>query len=234
MVVALASVEAQLGGRWPAPVVAVAAAVWIAALLSRHRLRLAPLAGPLVLAAAARLDPAWSPRFAFFLSIVLAGWMLGWFDSRRGRPDLLADLGAVVAVTLLAALVLAGLLLIDAAYFTLFATSAFLLGTLAGQRQERVERRRRELQAAEEERAARAEEARAQTRSSMAAELHDVVGHSVGAMTLQAGAARLKLEAGDLEAARAALMAVESAGHAALIDLRRMLSVLRRDMVEGS
>jgi signal transduction histidine kinase len=111
----------------------------------------------------------------------------------------------------------------------LFGLTALLFGWVAARRADQVEQQRQQLDATE---AARAENARGvaeRERARIAGELHDVVGHSVGLMTLQAGAARIRLQAGDSEAAREALLAVETVGHASLVDLRRMLGVLRRD-----
>jgi signal transduction histidine kinase len=63
-------------------------------------------------------------------------------------------------------------------------------------------------------------------RSRIARELHDVVAHAVSLMVVQAGAARLAVGLDD-EEARAGMHAVEAAGRDALLDLRRLLSVLR-------
>jgi signal transduction histidine kinase len=65
-------------------------------------------------------------------------------------------------------------------------------------------------------------------RTRIARELHDVVAHAVSLMVVQAGAARLAVGLDDTEA-RAGLLAVEHAGRAALVDLRRLVGVLRPD-----
>lgn len=76
--------------------------------------------------------------------------------------------------------------------------------------------------------AAAADRARAvaDERSRIARELHDSVAHHVSVMGMQAGAARLTLDA-DPGKAREALLAIEAAGREAVDEMRRMLSVLR-------
>ena len=63
-------------------------------------------------------------------------------------------------------------------------------------------------------------------RARIARELHDVVGHSISVMVLQAGAARLELEP-EQGRAREQLEAVEQTGRAAMTEMRRMVGVMR-------
>lgn len=65
-------------------------------------------------------------------------------------------------------------------------------------------------------------------RERIAGELHDVVAHALGAMTVQASAAR-RLTAHDPARAIDAFHAVEDTGRAAMTELRRLLGVLRRE-----
>jgi signal transduction histidine kinase len=73
-----------------------------------------------------------------------------------------------------------------------------------------------------ESRAAVAEE-----RARIARELHDIVGHSVSVMTVQASAVRRLLRE-DQKREREALITVEETGRAALAEMRRLVGVLRR------
>jgi signal transduction histidine kinase len=73
-------------------------------------------------------------------------------------------------------------------------------------------------------------EAAQQERDRIARELHDVVAHAVSLMVVQAGAERL--DHPDTPS-REALLAIESAGRQALVELRSMLGVLRTSGREG-
>ena len=77
----------------------------------------------------------------------------------------------------------------------------------------------------------RALRAAAEERTRIARQLHDVVAHSVSVMVVQTQAAR-RVAGADREAARTALRSVESCGRDALVDMRRMIGVLRRGDIE--
>lgn len=84
----------------------------------------------------------------------------------------------------------------------------------------------------------RAEDAAAQSEREVAAErvriardLHDIVAHHMSVISLQAGVAGYVLDV-DPAAARTAIAAVNSAGRDALLDMRRLLNVLRVDRHE--
>ncbi len=93
----------------------------------------------------------------------------------------------------------------------------FREGEAAKERADRLERAREE-----EARAAVAEE-----RARIARELHDVVGHSVSVMTVQAAGVRRLLKP-EQEREREALEIVEQTGREALAEMRRLVGVLRR------
>jgi signal transduction histidine kinase len=96
-----------------------------------------------------------------------------------------------------------------------------------------VRSRRLHLQTQLREREERALTAVAEERNRIARELHDVIGHSVGVMTVQASAVRWLMRA-DQGKERAALETVEAIGREALAEMRRMVGVLRSGSGSGS
>jgi signal transduction histidine kinase len=98
---------------------------------------------------------------------------------------------------------------------------AWLAGALVRSQAQNLEQRR----TAREQRAARAV---AEERNRIARELHDVIGHSVSVMTVQASAVRRRLTDGQAPE-REALESVERVGREALQEMRRMVGVLRDD-----
>ena len=61
----------------------------------------------------------------------------------------------------------------------------------------------------------------------IARDLHDMVGHGMGAITVQAGAGRMALDAGADDDARRALVTIEQAGRGVLREVRWLVGVLR-------
>jgi signal transduction histidine kinase len=76
------------------------------------------------------------------------------------------------------------------------------------------------------ERDARAREAVADERARVARELHDIVGHALNVIVIQAAGARRVFDARP-DVPREALASIEAAGREALVDMERMLGVLR-------
>ncbi len=89
----------------------------------------------------------------------------------------------------------------------------------------RVKQRQREQDQAFQQQQALTEE-----RARIARELHDIVAHQVSLMTVQAGAAKMVLESNP-SAARESLRTIEQSGRQAMVELRHLLGVLRRNSV---
>jgi signal transduction histidine kinase len=80
----------------------------------------------------------------------------------------------------------------------------------------------------ERERDERAQIAVTEERTRIARELHDVIGHSISVMGVQAGAVRSILR-DDQQREREALLAVERTGRQAVGEMRRLIGLLRPD-----
>ncbi len=109
----------------------------------------------------------------------------------------------------------------------------YVLGVLARTRQaytETVELRAAELEKARQVEAERAAE---RERARIAREMHDILSHAVSLMIVQAEAGPLVVRS-DPERAEAAFDAIAGAGRDAMVQLRRMLGVLRDDPSDGS
>jgi signal transduction histidine kinase len=133
-------------------------------------------------------------------------------DRRRALAGLV--FGLVVAIPMTADHALNTFLAIALTSFAV----PWLVGTLRLRH-----RRARELEAQREEvaRLAVVEE-----RSRLARELHDIVSHNVGMIVVQAGAGDVLLDQ-QPERAREALRAIEQGAREALVELRRLLGLLR-------
>ncbi len=113
--------------------------------------------------------------------------------------------------------------------------SFILLPYLAGRAVESRRGLTRELDAnalrARHEQEASARSAAADERTRIARELHDVIAHSLSVMVIQTVAAH-EVAASDPAAARGAMSTVQLAGREALLEMRRMIGVLRHGDVE--
>ena len=109
--------------------------------------------------------------------------------------------------------------------------AAWLVGRWVASRRAAAELERR-TRALEEDRRL-AEAAVQQERARIARELHDVVAHSVSVVAVQAGAAQAVLGS-DPDRAREPLGAIETSARDALVEMRRLLGVLRTAEEEPS
>jgi signal transduction histidine kinase len=121
----------------------------------------------------------------------------------------------------------------DAVFVTVVFGGAWLLGRALrgrGQHAEQLAQRAAQLEADQQ---AQARAAVAAERARIARELHDVIAHSVSVMVIQAGAAEQLLEQAP-ERARGPLEAVQDTGRQTIVELRRLLGILREDGQELS
>ena len=102
------------------------------------------------------------------------------------------------------------------------------IGRLVYRRTAQADELNNRLRLAELDREARTQEAVNRERTRIARELHDIVAHAVSLMVVQAGTARPHAERLDRELADV-LGTIEHSGREALIELRRLLHVLRSD-----
>jgi signal transduction histidine kinase len=118
--------------------------------------------------------------------------------------------------------------LVDAAFVSFSLAGAWLLGDRARvQRALAAELAERAVRL-ERERAGEAQRAVASERARIARELHDVVAHHVSMMVVQAEAGPVAVE-GDPGRAAGAFEAIAATGRQALVEMRRLLGVLRGD-----
>lgn len=106
----------------------------------------------------------------------------------------------------------------------------YAVGTWQRVTERRAEEAQRRVVAVEVEAAGRAAAARAEERTRIARELHDVVAHSMSLMVVQAGAAEGVV--GTPEEVRRSLESIRRTGSEALAEMRRLVTMLR-DPDEG-
>jgi signal transduction histidine kinase len=195
-------------------------------LLARRRFPFGAPAGMLVAGTAlsfvdGRLIPY---SFAGFLAAIASAFLLGSLADRRQ-----AFIG--LAITFAALVVIVGNDPQRSAGDFIFIPLVFGIAWLTGygltRRLEQAHAAEERAQRLELRREAEAREAVADERARIARELHDVVGHAVSVMTVQASGVRRLLNP-EQDREREALMIVEQTGREALAEMRRLVGVLRR------
>jgi signal transduction histidine kinase len=189
-----------------------------------------PMGAPLVSVAVVAATSFADHRFAQvqFAAYLTALGISAWFGMRPARGQALVGLASLQLVSVIVNLndpknPPIGDYLWSAITFSV----AWVLGFALGSRLRETDTARRLAEQAELEREEQARLAVAEERARIARELHDVVGHSVSVMTVQASAVRRLLEP-DQDKEREALLVVEQTGREALAEMRRMVGVLRR------
>jgi signal transduction histidine kinase len=168
-----------------------------------------------------RLVPDNGVTFLAGLAVVFLAAQLR--DRRQAVAGLLIVFGAEVVVARFDPNGTTG----DIFFSNLLFAVVWFAGFLLGRKFEEADAVRERAERLEREREKEARVAVAEERARIARELHDVVGHSVSVMTVQASGVRRLLRE-DQEREREALLIVERTGREALAEMRRMVGVLRR------
>jgi signal transduction histidine kinase len=208
---------------WPST---VAGNVFVAVLLAAgltlvwwrsHPRVVAVLGGGLWLAAACLGDYGWFPDFALVIMAVLATvTALGW----SGRAAWVAGVGMAGYLFVLW-LVLAT----SSVALVMFSVPGFLAGTVLRLRRETADdlaQRGREL---EDERELFADLSMRHERARIAAELHDIIGHAISVMIIQAAAGQ-RLVDNDPARAEQAFAAIAESARQGRADLQRLIELL--------
>jgi signal transduction histidine kinase len=106
--------------------------------------------------------------------------------------------------------------------------TAWLIGDAVRNRRMMLAALRFRAESAERQRDEEARRAVLDERARIAREMHDIVAHSMSVMIVQAGAARRVLDKDPVRAA-GALAEIEHTGREAMVEMRRLLGVLRAD-----
>ena len=189
-----------------------------------------PFAGPaaywLLAAGISFVDPLLIPYpESLFPMQLAAAFLLGNLrDVRRAGLGLAIVLGAVATIVYL----IPGHSVYQLVFIPVDFAVAWVAGLAVRARAEQAEVAESHATQAEQERDAATRVAVAEERARIARELHDIVAHAVSVMVLQVGAVRHQLPDAMAED-RDALRSVEQAGRGALAEMRRLLSVMRRD-----
>ncbi len=174
------------------------------------------------------------PPFLPIVALVLAVYGAGCYTD--GRATLAACCVLAVGIAADIPTLSAGKPLGDVVSPDVLLLLTFGVGRGFARLHRRAEVQAGELARAEQDREAAAASAAAAERARIARELHDVISHDVSMMVLQASVER-RVRAGregtgepdTVDQTDQALANIESTGREALIELRRMLGVLRKD-----
>jgi signal transduction histidine kinase len=195
-------------------------------LLARRRFPFkAPLAVFVILGASSFVDNRLVPDAGTTFLVALSGLYL--IGMHRERTQAIAGLVLVQGIAILVGHNDPTQKPGDYVFLAIIFTVAWTVGFGVGGKFREVDEAKERAARAEREREERARLAVSEERARIARELHDVVGHSVSVMTVQASAVRRLLEP-DQDRERAALLVVEQTGREALAEMRRMVGVLRR------
>jgi signal transduction histidine kinase len=196
------SVAVAVRRRWPfgavlAVVIAVVAAEWLGGRVTQHTV------GPVVALA-----------LVFYASGALLEERRAWLALGLGLAG--SSASVVVSAGTFSDLFFGGVFLVGLPW---------AVGRLLRERSARLRAYRERAERVDAEREQHEVTAVWGERARLARELHDVIAHSVSVMVLQAGGARMVMDA-EPDRAEASLLAVERAGRDALAEMRRLVGIL--------
>jgi signal transduction histidine kinase len=231
LALAVAVVDLHRGGKDPGPrgplwFDVVATLAWVLPLFWRRRYPfLAPVAVCIAIAASSFVDDRLVPHdFVPWLLGFAVAFLFGSLSQpRQAVTGLAIVLGTGVTVVHNDPVGKAG----EFAWITFTFSIAWAVGFGLSYKFREGDEARERAELLEREREEKARLAVAEERARIARELHDIVGHSVSVMTVQAAGVRSLLEP-DQDREREALQVVEQTGREALAEMRRLVGVLRR------
>jgi signal transduction histidine kinase len=203
---------------WIAAVLATAVALWF-----RRRHALISLIVVIALVGGtSTLDSPHDPTY-WFLAAIVASHAVGAYpplpQAIAGLVIVFADFGVGAAID--------GNSVGDVAFMWILFGGIWGVGRVLERRTNEAARLGREAKILQQEREHRAREAIAEERARIARELHDIVAHGVSTMVLQVGGVRRRLTP-DQDAERDVLMNVEETGRRSLVEMHRMLGIMRQ------
>jgi signal transduction histidine kinase len=208
----------QLRGVWVACVFLTAGVL----LFRRRAPLLVMVALLLLLGAGSATDPPRDASFWFF-AILVSTYALGAHsDVRVGLAGLALVLG-VFTIGAIADSKTPG----DLVFLAILFVGTWVIGRLLESRTNQAKQLKREAAILEQEREQRARDAIAEERARIARELHDIVAHGVSTMVLQVGGVRRRLTP-EQRAELDVLMNVEETGRRSLVEMHRMLGIMRQ------
>src|SRR5438874_10629689 len=222
---AIAEVEVWSGGAGSRTLRAVVAALMTLPLVFRRRLAL-PVLGVVMGAALAQsvADPDADVAGVLVVAIIAAAYSVAAHCGRRA-----AAFGGLVGLAALWASVHlqgggVGNYLFAGAIFV----GAWLAGFVLRARYLRAQELEHRTELLEQEQETRARAAVAEERARIARDLHDAVAHSMSVIVVQAGAERLALPE-EATSTSEVLRSIEETGRQALVEMRRLVEMLRKD-----
>jgi signal transduction histidine kinase len=185
----------------------------------------APAAVAIAIVASSFVDETLVPALAIPILAAIAA--LFFFGMLRQRSQAVAGLVLAIGVVAVVARNDPSGDIEDFLWVSFILSVAWTIGFALSGKLREVDEAKEQAIRLEREREERARDAVTEERARIARELHDVVGHSVSVMTVQASAVRRLLQP-EQEREREALLIVEQTGREALAEMRRMVGVLRR------